>query len=84
MTTNKHPLLITAREAGRILGLQPGTTRKFLDERRFPIAVRKIGRNWMVRRDDIARYVDELFDRDVGQSHPKIENRGPGRPRKTA
>jgi hypothetical protein len=88
----KFPLLITVQEAGRRLGMKPGTIKKRLEQRNFPIPVRKQGRNWMCCAADVPAYVEKLFDKaqppanDPSFSPADGEKlkRGPGRPRKGA
>jgi len=89
------PLLITVREAGRRLGMTPGTIKKRLEQGNFPILVRKQGRNLMCCAADVPAYVEKLFDKASPPANdPSIPfaddpnyqkaKRGPGRPRKGA
>lgn len=80
----KLPLLIPAKQAGELIGIKPGTTKNLISENKFPIEVRKSGRAYFVRIDDLSIYLDELFDRRTEQE-PSIEQKsGPGRRRKVA
>lgn len=87
--THPQSLTIPVVEAGCLIGYTPGTTKKYLDENRFPLEVRKLGRNRVCLRSDVAAFVyKELFERETIPGQPVIDDtlvkakRGPGRPRK--
>lgn len=91
-----HPHLVTVWEAGEIIGFPKGTTKKMLDEKRFPLQIEKFGRRRVCLRSDAEAWVlKKLFGRgDEPQPAPAksmaaIEETEPvrklrGRPRKVA
>ena len=56
--------LLTTQQASKILGVNPSRVRQFILEGRLPAI--KIGRDWIISRDDLA----------------KVANRRIGRPKK--
>ncbi len=90
---SSESLTVTVWAAGARIGYPKGTTKKLLDERRFPLEIRKLGRNRVCLRSDVEAFVyKELFGRDTIPGQPVIDDatpevtkakRGPGRPRKT-
>ncbi len=89
MSSITQSLTIPVMEAGLRIGYTIGTTKKYLEEGRFPLQVKKLGRNRVCLRSDVDAYVyKELFGRDIpGQEQSKpedaIKQRSGGRPRKT-
>lgn len=80
-----HQLIISAYEAGALIGLKRGTTKNYILSGRFPIPVRKVGRNWVCLLSDAVEYANHLFDRVQEEpATPAVVEmkRSSGRPRK--
>lgn len=92
-SSSTESLTVTVWAAGDRIGYPRGTTKKLLDEHRFPLEIRKLGRNRVCLKADADAFVyKQLFGRDTipGQTvtddaTPEVTKakRGPGRPRKT-
>lgn len=77
------PLLIPTKKAGELIGLKPGTTKNLIYQNKFPLEIRRSGRAFFVRIDDLINYLDKLFERNQEQKPNMPQKRGPGAPRKT-
>lgn len=90
-SSDPQSLTMPVLQAGLRIGFTPGTTKKYLDEGRFPLQVEKLGRNRVCLRSDVDAFVyKKLFGRDIPcqeQTKPDdavVIKRSGGRPRKVA
>ena len=53
--------LLTTQQASKILGVNPSRVRQFILEGRLPAI--KIGRDWIISRDDLAKVANRRIGR---------------------
>ena len=83
-----NELLITIREAAKVLCVAEKTARNWLTQGKFPIQTFKIGARRVVRRVDLQEFIDGLGTAIVVPGVPSVspeltfQNKKRGRPRK--